>query len=102
MGHEYEGHFAAPLAETAVCALFDALATDGRWRLVRRDARELTLAYADEPHNPAWPESIVVQPSESSIYVLFHGGTDAQFRDLLDMVTRTLESLGAACVIDEL
>ena len=102
MGYEYEGHFAAPIAETAVRTLFDSLTTDGRWRLVRRSGNELALAYAEQPVNPAWPESIVVQPSESRIYVLFHGYTGSQASDFLDAVTRILASLGAACVIEEL
>lgn len=102
MGYEYEGKLAAPIGQEAIRKLLDSLEADGRWRLVRRSDDGMALAYAGRPVNPSWPESIVIEASDSRIYILFHSGHGSQERDFLDTVTQILESLGAPCHLEDL
>jgi hypothetical protein len=102
MGFEYEGRLRSPLPPGAIRQLLDSLAADGRWRVCRRGEHDLALAYAGRAMSPDWPESIVIEASEARIYLLFHSGDGAEVREFLDAVTRTLESLGTSCDLNEL
>ena len=84
MGVEYE----APIAVSAA-TLFDALAADPHWRVVRRTDDALGLALA--AGGSTWPEDIGVQVTAGRLYIVVHAGTATQRREFLDAVAAILE-----------
>jgi hypothetical protein len=102
VGVEYEAKPTAPLAQTTIRALFDALEADGRWQRIRRSDGELALANAGETLNPKWPERLAIHANEAQIYVVFHASTKSESHDFLSAVSAILQSLGVSSEFDQL
>ena len=103
MGFEFQGHFAHPLATTAISQVLHRIATLPEVVLIEEPAADtVRLRFADHERRDVWPEDIVVELTGRGCYVLFHSGSRNDQGGVLTAITDVLGQHGIACTFEEL